>query len=898
MNSEVVAELPGPIKAQLQAVIAQEPTADRVALVWPNPVEPMESMQTISSTPMQVVYCQSELAIRERLVSHKAGGARLVILSPFDETRLGKDVLARLWRNEPKRVSPWRTLEELLGVKQIDPRLTGKEYRWIAECLVSNYDRYRGRVAFGEVLDFDKAWEALAFALLDYREPALDLESLLNWSLVSQSQQLIASLPQEVKDHLVDWLAPRLDDLAKPVQTLWRADKAGDLVAAGLVCSLLYAKGSGERQEIFQARGRFTERFLNGARIDNEPLRRFGESTSRFVSQRLHQGDRGPITSQISKSEQILASLDVRHLAVDSDLLSEGYAQRLDAFASALEKSVRSGKFGSTLGLLSELRRHHLAEVRREQVTTAGHAVRIAQWLHTETQIPSGAAKQVRHYVDEGGFVDWARSRIWAGDEHEGLSRAYQSISREVRKRREDLNRSFANDLKAIAHGDKLGEGIWPVESALDALVAPLAKQNPVLFLVLDGMSQAVYRELAEDLTSNHWVELQPTASKGNSCLVSALPSITQVSRYSLLAGELGQGGRADEKKAFSSNASMKSLASTKFPPLLFHKADLQQPGSGGLSADVRTVISGQEHRVVAAVINAIDDQLSSNAQLSVEWRVTAIRILQQVLEAARESGRIVIMTSDHGHVLDHDMVYRKSGFDAERFKPGNAKVESGEVLVEGARVIQPDQHAVVAWSETLRYAMPKMGYHGGGSLQEVVIPVGVYRDSSDTSELEGWREVPRQYPAWWRLDDASGMDEDISEPIAPKEPVKKTSDVKTADLFETVATQRPTPKESGDWIERLLQSPVFDQMKSRAGRSAASDEHMRALLKSLAERGGQQMLPALAQALNMPLLRMNGFLAGAQKLLNVDGYAVLSVDRATKTVKLNKESLFVQFEL
>jgi hypothetical protein len=350
----------------------------------------------------------------------------------------------------------------------------------------------------------------------------------------------------------------------------------------------------------------------------------------------------------------------------------------------------------------------------------------------------------------------------------------------------------------------------------------------------------------------------------------------------------------------FSSNASMKSLASTKFPPVLFHKADLQQPGSGGLSADVRTVISGQEHRVVAAVINAIDDQLSSNAQLSVEWRVTAIRVLQQVLEAARESGRLVIMTSDHGHVLDHDMVYRKSAFDAERFKPGNAKVESGEVVVEGARVVQPDQRAVVAWSETLRYAMPKMGYHGGGSLQEVVIPVGVYRDSSDTSELEGWREVPRQYPAWWRLEEGGevGVAEEISSPIAPKQPVKKSSDLKTADLFETSTTHRPPAKENEDWIERLLQSPVFEQMKSRAGRSAASDEHMRTLLFSLAERGGQQMLPSLAQTLNMPLLRMNGFLAGAQKLLNVDGYAVLSVDRATKTVKLNKESLFLQFEL
>jgi hypothetical protein len=119
MNSETFAQLPGPIKAQLQAVIAQEPAADRVALVWPNPVEPMESMQTIGSTPMQVVYCQSELAIRERLVSHKAGGARLVILSPFDETRLGKDVLARLWRNEPKRVSPWRTVDRGMSGQQL-----------------------------------------------------------------------------------------------------------------------------------------------------------------------------------------------------------------------------------------------------------------------------------------------------------------------------------------------------------------------------------------------------------------------------------------------------------------------------------------------------------------------------------------------------------------------------------------------------------------------------------------------------------------------------------------------------------------------------------------------------------------------------------------------------------
>ena len=892
------AELPSPIFAQLQAVLAQDAAADRVALVWPEPVEPAESRQAIGSTQMHVVYCPSELAIRERLVRHRGGRERLVILSPFDETRLGKDVLARLWSNEPKRVSPWRTLEQLLRVNQIDPRLTGKEYRWIAECLVSSYDRYRGRVSFGEVLDFDKAWEALAFALLEYREATVDLESLLAWSLAPNSSERVSALPAEVKNHLEDWLQPRLSETAELVRTLWLADKTADMVAIGLVCDLLYSQRSGERQEIFQARGRLTERFLGGARIDSDVLRRFGEAASAFVGKELRNGGRGLVSNQLARAEQALASLDMRHLAVESDLLFEGYGQRLDAFAVALKKSVKEGVSAATLGLLKSIERHQLANVRREQVKTAQHAVRICQWLQSESTVEASAAKQIRHYVGDGGFVDWSRSRIWAGDEHEGLSRAYQAVSQQVRVRRESLNEAFSTELKAVARGDSLGTGIWPVESALEALVAPLAKQHPVLLLVLDGMSQAVYRELAEDLTTNHWVELQPNSAEGPACLAAALPSITQISRYSLLAGTLGQGNSADEKKAFSSNVAMKSLTSTKFPPVLYHKADLQQPGSGGLAPEVRAVMSGQEHRIVAAVINAVDDQLSSNAQLSVEWRVTAIRVLHQVLEAARESGRIVILTSDHGHVLDHDMRYRKTDSDTERFKPGHSAIESGEVLVEGPRVVQPDNRAVVAWSETLRYAMPKMGYHGGGSLQEIVIPVGVFRDAGETEEIDHWHEVPRQYPAWWRFEAISAIAESTAQQAVPrKRPAKQKKEAVTGDLFDWAEKAKSSAKHA-DWIERLMKSPVYAQMKARAGRSAVADDALQALLKALAARSGQQMLSSLAQTIGMPAIRMNGFLAGAQKLLNVDGYAVLTVDRSSKTVKLNMESLRAQFEL
>ncbi len=94
------------------------------------------------------------------------------------------------------------------------------------------------------------------------------------------------------------------------------------------------------------------------------------------------------------------------------------------------------------------------------------------------------------------------------------------------------------------------------------------------------------------------------------------------------------------------------------------------------------------------------------------------------------------------------------------------------------------------------------------------------------------------------------------------------------------------------------MSSAPYEQMKSRLGRVVISDAQLRALLQFLDKRGGQQMLAAIVQELGIPAIRINGFLAGVQKILNVDGYPVLSIDRAAKTVKLDIESLKKQFEL
>ncbi len=54
----------------------------------------------------------------------------------------------------------------------------------------------------------------------------------------------------------------------------------------------------------------------------------------------------------------------------------------------------------------------------------------------------------------------------------------------------------------------------------------------------------------------------------------------------------------------------------------------------------------------------------------------------------------------------------------------------------------------------------------------------------------------------------------------------------------------------------------------------------------------------ALSRSANYPPTRLRGLLAVAQRVLNIDGYAVLTRDDGSDTVELNRELLFRQFDL
>jgi hypothetical protein len=113
--------------------------------------------------------------------------------------------------------------------------------------------------------------------------------------------------------------------------------------------------------------------------------------------------------------------------------------------------------------------------------------------------------------------------------------------------------------------------------------------------------------------------------------------------------------------------------------------------------------------------------------------------------------------------------------------------------------------------------------------------------------------------------------------------------------LFATPLRVKP-PIE--DWISRLFSSSSYVAQRELASRGAPPDEDVRKVVEALAARGGKMTRVALAQKLDMPLMRLPGFLGAVKRVLNIDQSQVLNLDEPIDVVELNIELLRKQFRL
>jgi hypothetical protein len=847
-----------------------------------------------------VYQCDSPLALRLALRESAAEGAVKVLITGLDEQSIDQDILLRLAKHTLFPINSWQIAKSLFGASSVDPRLL--KHHWIADTLLDWMPANDYPTVSGGFLDAETVWPILLKQGIGLEVPRPDLDALLAWSVDPDNGARYQSTSPEFREAAAQWLCEMAGPVAQSVLDCAAASELPDAVPVGLLAEVIFHPEVGSQLD--KAIGKLEERFLQGSFPNPALMKLWSDAASRVVqTPSIPQAQRIEL---VQRADQLLKELGAEAFAYLSVMSELGFAQRLGRFGARLRKLLASPET-SDLELLTEA---HTAIKQHEQASHPPHqrriervdmAFRLSVWLTESIRSQTEPLKDLGHaiqsYVQEGGFVDWARLSLRHGDPIGELSEAYRKLFDRVAEIQEGQSHQFAKLLQNWVEVGSYGKGFLPIENILAGIVAPLADQVPVLLVVIDGMSVAVCRELMANLQDSDWATItqvgQPSALMAG---LAAIPSLTETSRTSLLCGQLTAGDQRTEQKGFSSHNALVKASRSKHPPLLFHKGALQDDDDSGLTGQVRGAIKEPQNKIVGVVVNAVDDYLSKGEQIDVRWAPQELKVLSVLLYEAKIAGRLVILVSDHGHILDCGMEHLAAG-DSERWRSNGTPPTAKELQVKGQRVVIPESKALIApWSEKLRYKPKKTGYHGGLNPQEMIVPIAVLSTPGDCPD--GWVEAPVDEPLWWNTS-MPELEDQLEAPQAQPE----ESQAHLGPLFSLIEAEvNPSGAESAPgtpkWIFELLDSASYQAQKKLTGRLAPEEALLTDVLARLDRHGYQMSLTALAKSLNLSSTQLQQVIQSLQRILNIDGYAVLTLDKAHSTVALNQKLLIQQFGL
>ena len=128
---------------------------------------------------------------------------------------------------------------------------------------------------------------------------------------------------------------------------------------------------------------------------------------------------------------------------------------------------------------------------------------------------------------------------------------------------------------------------------------------------------------------------------------------------------------------------------------------------------------------------------MTSSTRVGAPWNAASVHRLLDLLTVARESDRLVVLASDHGHVHERGSRLESDASGGVRWRCSPRLADDNEVELTGPRVLLGEGRIVAAWNEKLRYGPIRNGYHGGASAQEIVIPLAVL--AREELALDGW---------------------------------------------------------------------------------------------------------------------------------------------------------------
>jgi len=840
---------------------------------------------TVDGQRCRVVQVNSPLQARQEVFGHR-DERLLVLITGLSESALGSEVLARMAPPSLQTIHPWTNVKERFGAARLDSRVT--QHPWLAEALLALPDDACKPVA-GGVLDLNHALGAVLRGLgLPGAQPSG--EDLMSWAESGMGEKGWADLSNVARSALRDMCRAGAGDLADRVIDAVEQGLGRDLVPVCLALDVLAVPQASVDPRAAAARVRSERYFGPGKMLAIETCRALADAARAHVERRgldAHE-------PTIRRAETILTeSLLAGDLVEWSDLLPGAVPLRQKALAVAFTKAVRTPS-SATIDAAREAEhrlREHLRQIRGDHgALRADMALRLVRWLSTEPRAAATSLESAAHaYIDESVWVDRARHELLDGESHPDLRKVYGEILDKARARREAETAVFAARLADATETGAMPSGLIGIERILEDAVAPLAEKQRTLLVVLDGMSRANFLEIVHSIESERRFRRHlPQQLERWPAVLSVLPSVTEASRCSLLSGRVVVGGQAEETRGFETFARRKGWRTPAGEGLLFHRAYVMADNLGRMDGTLENAVLG-EASVVAVVINAIDDQLAKGDQIRPVYGVGDIRPLERLIGHAQFSNRVVVLTCDHGHVVEEASRDPRTPGQSERWRTAESAAEPGEVLVRGSRVALPQLGGpcVLASSELVRYVSRHAGYHGGASPQEVLVSLAVLVPAG--LALEGWKVEDDRRPSWWN--DTT----EVRELPVVSVPAAKAAERQLPGLFDA----KPEAGQSGmKGIEALFTSAVFQSQKPLAGRSPLKDADLRALLAFLAERNWTATTSALASALAVNAVQLSARLSAARRLLNVEGYPVIDVDDGSSTVKVNVDLLAEQFAI
>jgi hypothetical protein len=876
----------GVIRAQIRAIRNKAQNARVFGIYspgrWSGPSVHGEGDEQIA-----IYQCDSPLEMRLAIQDAPKAASATVLVTPLEQTKVNDDILVRMALRRLHPINNWEIIRSLFKAKQLDPRIT--RHAFLADHLLEHLGTYDFPPVAGGLVDAETVWGILLKECLGLSGARPDLVELLRCASESDLPARWRLCAPEFRTAATEWISEHAGDTARLMLQCLKTDHGEKVLAIGLAMDVVYHPDVGH--ELDKAAGRL-ESYVGIPNLPVEDALRWRDAAAAAANFLAHSAYR----RCHDEAETILENIGATAHAWRSEHLESGFEQRLSRFGHALtaQLDAKATAISDELqSLYASAEQHRLGRDDGRRIERAAMALRLARWLgdrrSDETSVPVGITSLAQRYAANSGFVDWARQVLRGGEPNKNLAEAYVHVVNHVTEHREEENRRFGHALAERRAEGAVAERVIPVEQLIEQVVAKAAEIVPVLVLLVDGMNWAVFRELVSDIKSRDWIELGFGATPERLMGLAALPSVTEVCRTSLFCGKLKRGQAADEVNGFANHPALTRVSQASFAPRLFHKAALEGDEDSSLSGKIRTALANKKLRVVGVVINAVDDHLDKGDQIDVIWTMRHIRVLEPILAEANAAGRLVVLLSDHGHVLDRQTEYRE-GEDGSRWRRPGGSVSEGEIEIESSRVAMPDGgRIVVPWSERLRYGAKKNGYHGGATPQEMLIPVSLLWP--ELRPPEGLEELPADTPPWW-IEPAAPP---VAAPVAgPPKPKAKKLEEPT--LFDQPAAVPPTA--AAPWITELFKSAVFASQKQRVGRVRIEESTIERFIEALASRGGTMTVPALAGVTATPEHRLPGLLAIMQRLLNVEGYSILDRQEVANTVVLNIPLLKKQFEI